>query len=136
MNEETLMEKCLELAQKAQDAGETAVGSLVICDGVIVGEGSEAVGLEVTGHAEIIAIQQACQRLNTLDLSDCTLVTTAEPCWMCSYAIRETRISKVVIGTDSGKIGGLIGVFPRFIFRPQKKISVPQNRKAFSFNIQ
>lgn len=52
-------------------------------------------------HAEAIVISLACAHLGTKTLSDCTLVVTLEPCPMCSYLIRETRIGRVVIGARS-----------------------------------
>jgi hypothetical protein len=63
--------------------------------------------MDISGHAELIAIRNACSALQTLDLSGCTLYTTAEPCFMCSYAIRQTHISKVIIGRPASKAGGI-----------------------------
>ena len=59
MNHETLMRRCLELASMARDQGNTPVGSVVVFDGAIIGEGIETlpVGTSITGHAETLACQ-------------------------------------------------------------------------------
>ncbi len=103
------MRRCLELASQAKARGDVPVGSLVVRGDVILAEASEALPttLNITGHAEILAVQTACDALGTTDLSGCTLYTTAEPCWMCTYAIRETRIARVVYGTPTRDVGGL-----------------------------
>ena len=108
------MRRCLELAEIALIAGNIAVGAVVACDGVIIAEASEELpnGLDVTAHAEILAVKRACIALNSTDLTDCTLYTTAEPCWMCSYTIRETGIQRVVYGTKTTDVGGLSTEYP------------------------
>lgn len=108
------MRRCLELAVKAGDVGNTAVGSLVARDGKIIAEAGEGVpkSLDVTAHAEILAVRAACEALSTTDLSDCTLYSTAEPCWMCAYAIRETRIKTVIFGTPTLDVGAVSTGYP------------------------
>lgn len=108
------MEKCLQLARKARSNGKTGVGAIVIRDGQIVGEGVEgdnALPLQLA-HAEILAITQASSILATRDLSDCSLYTTVEPCMMCSYLIRSTRIKEVIFGVDAGSVGGATSRYP------------------------
>ncbi|MGH9738824.1 MAG: nucleoside deaminase [Candidatus Acidiferrales bacterium] len=108
------MKRAIELARIALSEGETPVGSLIVRNGAILGEGVEAVktGRDISAHAEIIAIRRTCQTLETLNLSGCAIFTTDEPCFMCSYAIRQTRISQVVIGRPSPDIGGLSSLHP------------------------
>lgn len=110
----TFMRHAIRLAQTAQERGDTPVGSVVICDGRIVGEGIESVRADKdpTAHAEVRAVQEACRRLNTLDLTGCTLFTTVEPCFMCSFVIRGARISWVVIGRAAPHIGGFSSNYP------------------------
>lgn len=114
------MLQCLNLANTAKERGNIPVGSIVTKmnaddqnDVEIVSEAMEILPQQrcVTGHAEILAIQQACDKLQTMDLSQCTLVTTAEPCWMCAYAIRETKIAKVVIGSPTAHVGSVTSDF-------------------------
>ena len=110
----TFMRQAIRLAQTARDRGDTPVGSVVVRDGCVVGEGIESVRAErdPAGHAEVKAVQQACRNLNTLDLAGCTLYTTVEPCFMCSYAVRSTRISRLVIGRSAPHVGGLTSKYP------------------------
>lgn len=111
---ESYMRRCISLAQIAKQWGESAVGSIIVQDGKIIGEGIEG-GKEnndITFHAEIEAIRSATSHLNTADLSDCILYTTHEPCIMCSYIIRHTKIPIVVTGLNTGEIGGFSSQFP------------------------
>src|SRR6185437_14899787 len=77
-------------------------------------EGIESVRSESdpAGHAEVKAVQQACRNLNTLNLDGCSLYTTVEPCFMCSYVVRSARISRVVIGRAAPHVGGLTSKYP------------------------
>ncbi len=109
LQHEEYMRRCRQLAQEALRGGDAPVGSLVLREGRIIAEGVEGVKArkDVTAHAEIIAIRKACAVLGMLDLSGCTLYTTTEPCLMCSYAIRQTRISQVVTEKPTEKGGGV-----------------------------
>ena len=102
------MRQAIALARRALASGDTPVGSLVVRAGNVLAEGVEAVraGLDITAHAEIIAVREACRAAGGFDLSACTLYTTAEPCWMCSFAIRQARMGRVVIGRPTPVIGG------------------------------
>lgn len=99
------MRRCIELARQAVATHDAPVGALVVCHDDVIGEAVESVRArrDVTAHAEIDAIRAACDRLGTLDLSDCTLYTSVEPCVMCAYAIRLARIHTVVTGAPSGE---------------------------------
>lgn len=109
LDHEYFMARCIELAEFAQTQGNTPVGSVIVVDGHIIGEGSERLpdSLLISGHAELLACQQAVDWLGRSDLSGATLYTTAEPCFMCSYVIRDTRISRVVYGLETPLIGGV-----------------------------
>lgn len=108
------MRRCLELAEFARTCGDAPVGAVIVKDTVVISEAAERVTVyqDVTAHAELIAISEACQVLGTMDLTGCTLVTNVEPCWMCSFAIRETGISEVVIGDTVAGIGGVTSRYP------------------------
>jgi tRNA(adenine34) deaminase len=108
------MRRCIELARVAAQQGNIAVGAVIVEGGKVIAEAGEQLpnGLDVTGHAEILAIREACRVLNTLDLRRCTLYSSAEPCWMCSYAIREARIRQVVIGSPTNEVGGITSKYP------------------------
>lgn len=112
--DEKYLEDCLILAKKAMHKGNPPVGAILVREGEIVGEGEEAgkSTRDITYHAEIEAIRNARENLQTADLSDCILYTTHEPCWMCSYVIRHHRIGKIVIGSETGYTGGASSEFP------------------------
>ncbi|MGH9436859.1 MAG: nucleoside deaminase [Terriglobia bacterium] len=111
------MRQALRLARIALDRGDTPVGSVVVYDGRIVGEGIEAVRTEkdLTAHAELKAVREACRALDSLDLAGCTLFTTAEPCFMCSFVIRSAHVSRVVSGKAVPHIGGISSNHPILI---------------------
>jgi tRNA(adenine34) deaminase len=108
------MRHALRLAQIARERGDTPVGSVVVFEGHIVGEGIEAVRADkdLIAHAEVRAVQEASKSLRTLDLVGCTLLTTVEPCFMCSFVIRGAHISRVVIGRAAPYIGGYSSNYP------------------------
>ena len=108
------MRRCLELAAFARSEGNTPVGGVVMLDGRVIGEASEALpaGRSVTGHAEVLACQVALDRTGRGDLAGAVLYTTAEPCFMCSYVIRQLRVALVVYGVETPLIGGVTSAHP------------------------
>ena len=85
-------------------------GAVVVKNGVIVGTGNNHVlaNNDPTAHAEVMAIRNACENLNTYDLTDCELYTSCYPCPMCLSAIMWANIHEVYYGTDleaASKIG-------------------------------
>lgn len=108
------MRRCIDLAQRARERGDAPVGAVVTREDRLVAEGIETVtsGRDVAGHAELNAIRAACSALGTLDLSGCVLYTTTEPCFLCSYAIREARIGRVVFGAAVEGVGGVTSRHP------------------------
>lgn len=108
------MPRCIALADEARARGEVAVGAVIVCGGNAVAECSDAATgpQDVTAHAELLAIREVAKGLGRTDLSGCTLYTNVEPCWMCSFAIRESRISRVVIGKPVASIGGATSAYP------------------------
>ncbi|MHC5538309.1 nucleoside deaminase [Singulisphaera rosea] len=111
---ERWMWRCLELAAIARDQGNTPVGSVVVLDDAVIGEGVESLplGSSLTGHAEILACQAALDAVGRKELAGAVLYATAEPCFMCSYAIRELRIGLVVYGIETPVIGGVTSIHP------------------------
>ncbi len=104
-----MMERCIRLSANATQSGELPFASLVCRGNELVVETANRVARDgdVTRHAELIAISEAQKVLGRRDLADCTLYTTVEPCAMCSYAIRETRIARVIYSIKSPVMGGL-----------------------------
>lgn len=93
---------------KEHDGG--PFGSVVVKDGCIIGRGHNEVikNNDPTSHGEIMAIKDACKRINSYDLTGCVLYTTSKPCLMCLGAILWANISKVYYGCtyeDAERIG-------------------------------
>ena len=114
---EFYMQKALELAAEAAEAGEVPVGC-VIADGAgrIIGCGRNRreENTDATAHAEMEAIRQACARLGDWRLEDCTMYVTLEPCPMCTGAIIQSRLPRLVYGARepvTGSCGSVIDLF-------------------------
>ena len=107
--DEYYMSKAFELAQKAAELGEVPVGAVVVkkSTGEIVGEGynRREIDKSSTAHAEIIAIENASRTLGGWRLIDCELYVTLEPCPMCTGAIINSRIERVIFGASDPKAG-------------------------------
>ncbi|MCQ2156519.1 MAG: nucleoside deaminase [Bacteroidales bacterium] len=85
-------------------------GSIIVKDGEVVGRGHNRVlaDLNPTRHGEMVAIEDACSRLGTHDLSGCEIYTTGEPCPMCLCACMWANIDRIYYGctiADNEKIG-------------------------------
>lgn len=105
------MKKANELAKYSMDNNKGGCfGSVIVKDGVIVGEGYNTVTSDndPTRHGEINAIKNTCKNMSTFDLSGCELYTSAYPCPMCLGAIMWANIKTVYYGAtaqDTGNIG-------------------------------
>src|SRR3954466_3167478 len=104
-----IMQRCVELSAAAVQQRELPFACVICRDGEIVIEAINRVVRDgdVTRHAEVLAIAQAQRVLGRSDLSDCTIYSSVEPCPMCAFPIRETRIGRVVYATSSPMMGGL-----------------------------
>lgn len=107
------MEKALELAHKAEAAGEVPVGALLVKDNQLIAEGwnQPITSHDATAHAEIMAMRAAGQKLNNYRLIGTTMYVTLEPCSMCVGAMIHARVSKVVYGASEPRTGALGGAF-------------------------
>ena len=103
-----MMRRCIELSAKSGQQGEYPYAAVIVRNGEFVCESVNKVATDrdVTRHAEVVAIQDAQRILGLTSLDDCTLYSNAEPCAFCSYAIRESRIGRVVYGMRSPIMGG------------------------------
>ena len=99
------MKEALALAKKAADEGEVPIGAVIVHEGKIiaVGQNQREQNQDATGHAELIAIREACQALNSWRLLDCDLYVTLEPCLMCAGAIIQARMRHVYFGAHDPK---------------------------------
>lgn len=126
MTHEDYMSRALALAQKAQELGEVPVGCVIVWDdGSIVGEGynrRETDG-DALGHAELMAIRQACRTLGGWRLHKARLYVTLEPCPMCAGAILNARIPEIHYGAKDetmGACGSVLNLFEEnFGHRPR-----------------
>ena len=113
MNDARWMKRALELAQKAEQAGEVPVGAVLVKDDQIIAEGwnQPIISHDATSHAEIIAMRAAGKKLNNYRLIDTTMYVTLEPCSMCVGAMIHARVSKIVYGAAEPRTGALGGAF-------------------------
>ena len=103
------MRRAIVLAEQAAAVGEVPVGALVVKDGEIIAEGynQPITSCDPTGHAEIIAMRNACAVLGNYRLSGCDLYVTIEPCTMCVGAMIHARIGRIVFGAPEPRAGAL-----------------------------
>ncbi len=116
MTDNEWMHRALDAAAEAAAEGEVPVGAVIVKDGklISVGRNRREIGKNALAHAEIEAINGACEALGGWRLSGCTLYVTLEPCPMCAGAIINSRIDKVVYGTadpKAGSCGSLVNLF-------------------------
>lgn len=123
------MKLALKEAQKAFKKEEVPIGAIIVKDGKII---SRAHNLRETkkqacAHAEILAIQKACKKLESWRLEDCDMYVTLEPCPMCAGAILNSRIKNVYIGAmeqRSGAAGSKINLFEDYVFNHKTNYNV------------
>jgi tRNA(adenine34) deaminase len=104
-----MMARAIALSKVSGAVGEYPYGVLICLGGEVVAESINRVkhDADVTRHAEVVAISAAQKALGTTSLDDCVIYSSSEPCVFCSYAIRESRIGRVVYGLHSPYMGGL-----------------------------
>ena len=104
------MQAAIDVAWRGIKEGQTPFGATIVKNDEIVVSAHNVVWqtVDITAHAEINAIRLACKKLNTINLSDCIIYSTCEPCPMCFSACHWANISHIVFGTfipDAKKIG-------------------------------
>ena len=106
---EYFMKLALKEANKAKLIDEVPIGAVIVKDNKVISRGYNLreTSKDPTNHAEIVAIRKASKKLGDWQLVDCELYVTIEPCIMCSGAIIQSRISKVIYGAPDVKGGGL-----------------------------
>ena len=105
MNNTFYMQEAIIEAKKAADKGETPIGAVIVKDGEIIARAHNLTETlkDATAHAEILAIKQASEVLGGWRLVGCDLYVTMEPCIMCSGAIVNSRIEKIIVATKHVK---------------------------------
>ena len=108
------MELALEQARACAHSDDVPVGAVILdANGTLIatGHNTKERDEDPLGHAEVMAIKAASEKLGTWRLNDCTLVVTLEPCVMCAGAILAARIPTVVYGAWDEKAGAAGSVF-------------------------
>ncbi|MFO8013123.1 MAG: tRNA adenosine(34) deaminase TadA [Phycisphaerae bacterium] len=107
------MRDALRLAEAAREADEVPVGCVIVHDGRVIARAhnQRETLRDPTAHAEMIAITQAADALDSWRLDGCTLYVTLEPCAMCAGAMVLARIDRLVYGADDPKAGAVASVF-------------------------
>lgn len=116
MNDTYFMNEALRLAKQAYDEGEVPVGAVVVFGDEIVGRGRNRREKDknALAHAELEAIDEACRKLGGWRLWQCDMYVTLEPCPMCTGAIINSRIRKLVYGASdykAGSCGSVVNLF-------------------------
>jgi len=110
---EKFMDMALEEARKGEEEGNSPVGTVIVKDGLVIARGhNQAItNLDLTSHAETDALRNAGPALGHLDLSECTLYTTFEPCMMCAGAIVFAGVNTLVMGGNYNPNYGSYGAY-------------------------
>ena len=101
--DENYMKYALKEAKRAYSKNEVPVGAVIVKNGEIIAKAhNQKVSTKnIFGHAEILAIKKAANKIGDWRLNDCVMYVTLEPCPMCASAIQQSRITKIYIGSPS-----------------------------------
>jgi len=125
--DEYFMQQAYQQALRAQDEKEIPVGAIVVCEKKIIAKAYNQTEklIDVTAHAEILALTSAFNYFGAKYLPDCTLYVTLEPCTMCAGALFWSQIGRVVYGASDAKRGYslLEGNNKNHILHPRTKVS-------------
>lgn len=110
MPQTSFMDAALAEAKAAADRGEVPVGAVIVQDQRIIARAGNQTkqSNDPTGHAEIMALRMASEKLGTDRLTDCDLYVTLEPCTMCAGAIAHARIRRLYFGATDEKGGAVV----------------------------
>ena len=105
--DEKYMKEAIKEAKKAYALGEVPIGAVIVHDEKIIGRGYNRRNTDKStlSHAEITAVKKASKKIGDWRLEGCTIYVTLEPCQMCSGALIQARIDRVVIGAMNPKAG-------------------------------
>jgi tRNA(adenine34) deaminase len=122
-----IMQEALQLAWEAFYREEVPVGALIVLDEQIIVRAfnKKEMTHDPTAHAEMIALREACARVNSWHLDDAIMYVTLEPCPMCAYAIIQARLKKLIFGaydTKAGAAGSVINIFEKKLFNHEVEV--------------
>lgn len=94
------MRQAIHKARQGIKQGQTPFGACIVKDGKVIACAHNRVwrATDITAHAEIVAIRQACRKIKSIDLSGAVIYSTCEPCPMCFSACHWARVSKIIYG--------------------------------------
>ena len=95
--DQKFMQMAIELSEENIDSGGGPFGAVIVRNGELIAKGANRVvpNNDPTAHAEVVAIRNACEKLNTFDLKGCTVYTSCEPCPMCLSALYWAGIERI-----------------------------------------
>lgn len=134
MYDEKFMRRAIQLSsQSIENPGTRPYAAVVVKDGQIVGEGlnRSAAKFDPTSHGEVEAIRDACRNLETLELTDCELYTSAEPCSMCVSTMLVAGIARMYYGASIAQSDSVFPRLPRL--RPElvrEQIALPVEKRT------
>ena len=107
------MEEALRQAGQAAESGEVPIGAVIVKEGKVLARAHNQVELlkDATAHAEMIALTSAASALDNWRLEGCDVVVTLEPCAMCSGAMVNSRVARIVYGAPDPVAGACGSVF-------------------------
>lgn len=133
--DEKFMRRAIELAQVGIDKGEGGpFGCVIVKNGEIVGEGNNKVTStnDPTAHAEVVAIRNACQNLQTFQLEDCVIYTSCEPCPMCLGAIYWARPKQIFYACNKSDAAN-VDFDDQFIYEEIERPTEERHIKTVNF---
>jgi len=109
-SDEDYMRQAIAVTLEGIKAGQTPFGAVIVKDGTVIAKAHNVVWEDgdITAHAEITALRQACKGTSCIDLSGATVYSTTEPCPMCFSACHWARVKRIVYGAsiaDARKAG-------------------------------
>ena len=105
--DEKYMREAIKQAKKAYAIGEVPIGCVIVYQDKIIARGynRRTIDKNTLAHAELQAIRKASKKMEDWRLEECTMYVTLEPCQMCSGAIVQSRMTRVVVGCMNPKAG-------------------------------
>ena len=127
--DEKYMKEAIRQAKKAYALGEVPIGCVIVYQDKIIGRGynRRSIDKNTLAHAELIAIKKASKKMDDWRLEDCIMYVTLEPCQMCSGAIVQSRMKKVVIGCmnpKAGCAGSILNLLQMEAFNHQVEVEI------------
>lgn len=107
--DEKYIDLAVKLAMKAAKKGDFPVGTVIVRNDKIISKAynTKEKNNNAIQHAEILAIEKACKKLKTWHLEECTLYSSLEPCMMCTGAIMQARIKRIVYSHANENFGAI-----------------------------